>query len=86
MVPPGWEHPRDGSGEWVPIRAADMPDWPAAERTHFQMYETISEGTPVSPVCATAEELASWMADHCLTSATDRTALYESWLETVIGG
>src|SRR6185503_13867538 len=26
-----------------------MPDWPAEERTHLMMYETTSEGTPISP-------------------------------------
>lgn len=34
-----------------------MPDWPEAERTHYQMYENTSEGTPISPVMATPEDL-----------------------------
>jgi len=28
---------------------------------HFQIYETVSEGSPVSPVFASAEELVEWM-------------------------
>lgn len=40
-----------------------MPRWSAKKRTHLQMYETCSEGTPISPVMATAEELAHWLAD-----------------------
>jgi hypothetical protein len=36
-------------------------DWSVAEATHFQMYETVSEGTPVSPVFATKEELVQYL-------------------------
>lgn len=32
-----------------------------AERTHYQMYETVSEGTPVSPVFASLQELEDWL-------------------------
>ena len=41
-----------------------MPDWPEAERTHYQMYETTTEGTPISPVMETPEALARWLADN----------------------
>ena len=34
--------------------AFDNPD-------HYQIYETVSEGTPVSPVFATLDELVDWM-------------------------
>lgn len=37
------------------------PDWPVQERTHYQWYETYSEGTPESPVCANLEELAEYL-------------------------
>ena len=30
-----------------------MPDWKPDEKTHLQMYETCSEGTPISPVMKT---------------------------------
>lgn len=40
------------------------PDWPKEEITHFQMYEDVTEGTPVSPVFATREELARWLANN----------------------
>ena len=35
-----------------------------AEATWFQLYETVSEGTPVSPPFATKEELAQYLADN----------------------
>lgn len=48
-----------------------MPDWPKEERTHWQIYETVSEGTPVSPVFATKDELLEWMVQPI-----DRTSIY----------
>lgn len=38
------------------------PSWPTRARTHYQLYETVSEGTPISPVCATIGELVEWCA------------------------
>lgn len=35
--------------------------WTEAEATHYQMYETVSEGTPVSPVFASPQELADYL-------------------------
>ena len=32
-----------------------------SEPTHYQIYETVSEGTPVSPVFETLEELKVWL-------------------------
>lgn len=34
---------------------------PAELRTHFQIYETVTEGTPVSPVFATKDALVFWL-------------------------
>ncbi len=63
-----------------------MPDWPESERTHFQMYETCSEGTPISPVCETPEELARWLADNNASAFGDMTATYEQWVATIDAG
>lgn len=41
-----------------------MPDWPMAERTHFQLYECVTEGTPVSPVFDSVEAMIRWHADQ----------------------
>ena len=40
------------------------PKWTDGEATWFQVYETVSEGTPVSPPFETAEELAQYLADY----------------------
>jgi len=50
------------------------------------MYETTSEGTPISPAFATPEELAQWLADNGASSFGSSTASYESWLRVAKGG
>jgi uncharacterized membrane-anchored protein len=63
-----------------------MPDWLASQRTHLMMYETTSEGTPLSPAFATAEELAAWLADNGASAFAGQTATYEQWLATCRSG
>lgn len=63
-----------------------MPCWPESERTHFVMYEDTSEGTPISPAFATAEELARWLADNDASAFAGATASYEAWLATIQRG
>lgn len=36
--------------------------WSEDEATHWQLYETVSEGTPLTPPCASLEEMAEWAA------------------------
>lgn len=63
-----------------------MPQWPRSQRTHYQMYEDTSEGTPISPVMETPEKLARWLADHKASSFAGRSASYEQWLTTIRAG
>ena len=63
-----------------------MPDWPAAERTHYQMYENTSEGTPISPVMDSPEALARWLVDNQASAFGRQTASYEAWLRIAYGG
>jgi hypothetical protein len=56
------------------------PQWPAAQCTHWQMYEEVTEGTPISPVCASPEELARWMADHDANGRGVTQLNYSDWL------
>ena len=74
----------DWDGE-RPVESDYMPDWPEAERTHLQMYETTSEGTPISPVMETAEELARWLADNNASAFAGQGASYEAWLSMIKG-
>lgn len=63
-----------------------MPDWPDSERTHYQMYEDTSEGTPISPVMDGPEALARWLVDNNASAFGNQTADYESWLRVCNGG
>ncbi len=63
-----------------------MPDWPLEQRTHLMMYEDTTEGTPISPAFATAEELARWLTDTGASSFGNQTASYEAWLRVAKGG
>lgn len=62
------------------------PEWTDAERTHFQMYETVSEGTPISPPMESPEALAHWLADSGANAGAGETASYEAWLRVCNGG
>jgi hypothetical protein len=69
------------TGERGDFNANDyMPDWPSSERTHFQMYETTSEGTPISPIFADVETLCRWLADTNASAFANQGASYEQWL------
>ena len=63
-----------------------MPEWAESERTHYQMYENVSEGTPISPVMESPEELARWLADNNESAFAGQGASYESWLRVCQGG
>jgi hypothetical protein len=39
------------------------PAWPPGTATAYQVYETVSEGTPVSPVFETREQLIEWLCN-----------------------
>ncbi|MDD4972322.1 MAG: hypothetical protein PHT07_23075 [Paludibacter sp.] len=75
--------------EWHGVRPEKseyMPSWKDSERTHYQMYETTSEGTPISPVMKSPEELARWLADNKASAFGDMTASYEEWFCTIKRG
>jgi hypothetical protein len=90
----GWR-PLDGTeeantyAEWDGERPnADdyMPRWTEAEARRLMMYETCSEGTPISPDFETPEELARWLADNGASAFGYQTASYEGWLRVAQGG
>lgn len=63
-----------------PSEADYMPAFAEGSATHLMMYETCSEGTPISPAFATPEELAHWLADTNASAFGDCGASYEGWL------
>ncbi len=94
-VPATWQHPKNGRA-YIPLKKAGddrpglealafMPAWPDAERTHFQMYEATSAGTPLSPPCASPKILAKWLADHHADAGAGTTATDKEWLAMITG-
>lgn len=63
------------------IRAWRPTEPPAGEG--YQIWQTVSEGGPVSPVCATPEALAHWMATND-RSDIDATT-YDGWMRFILG-
>ncbi len=63
-----------------------MPDWSDAERTHYQMYEYVTKGTPISPVKESPEALAHWLTDNNASADSYETATYEQWLALISHG
>lgn len=50
----------------------------------YQLWETTSEGSPVSPVFTSAEELADWCAEHATIFASEKTSR-ENWFKMFVG-
>jgi len=63
-----------------------MPQWPKSKRTHYQMYETCSEGTPISPVMKTPEALARWLVSNEASAGASQIASYGAWLAMIKDG
>lgn len=62
-----------------------MPPIPEGTSFGYALYETTTEGTPVSPVCETLEELATWCADNATVFASLKWSR-EEWLASFRAG
>lgn len=73
----GWiwrtEKHREMAREWTPY------DPPAGDG--YQMWENLSDGSPVSPVFGTPEELAKWLSINHSSLAVNS---YEGWLRVIL--
>jgi hypothetical protein len=49
----------------------------------YQLWETVSEGSPISPVFATPEELASWLVTN--PHGIDEGTTFEQWMTFICG-
>jgi hypothetical protein len=81
-VPPGWRHPyyRDPAGcdRYLPIAQASMPPADPANR-RYQMYETQTSGTPISPMFSTEEDLIRWLIKRKITFIGSCPGTEEDW-------
>ncbi len=62
-----------------------MPDWSESEKTFFMMYETCSDGTPISPAFTTPEALAYWLVATGASAFGSQRGSYEGWLRVARG-
>lgn len=89
-LPDGWHRCSTCKGSGVhpehkdAYEAWEREDPP--EGDGYQMWETVSEGSPISPVFPTAEDLALWLADTGASASGSMTASYEAWLRVCQGG
>lgn len=80
----------EGEGKVFP--RVELPEWkhdPFNEEPvgmGYQMWETTSEGSPISPVFATPEELARWLADTKASAFGGMGATYAQWLGMIQKG
>jgi hypothetical protein len=72
-----WDSPENekAADEWHPVEPPAGEGW--------QMWETTSEGSPMSPVFATAEELGHWLADTKASSFGASGATFEQWMAMI---
>lgn len=80
----------DGEGEHWPSPEAKKlyEDWtpvplPAGEG--YQLWSTTTEGTPMTPVFATPEDLALYCSSHAISTFGSETANYDTWLKFISG-
>jgi hypothetical protein len=86
----GWQ-PKQGDEinmpfeEWYgnkPKATWYMPEWSDEEKTHIQLYENTTEGTPISEVyeASELETLCEYAAKNCTTFG-EGTATKEEWMQ-----
>lgn len=49
----------------------------------WQMWETTSEGSPISPPCVSPEALARWLSENAASALGSEAATYDQWLAMI---
>ena len=67
-----------------------LPEWyrPAYESDPvcYQVYETVTEGTPVSPVFETEDELLTWLLGQGHSEKASREFIKKGWAPSMLIG
>lgn len=58
--------------------------WTAEEATHYQIYETVTEGTPVSPVFASLDELVEWCVGQGYSRRVAEGFATKGWVPSMV--
>ena len=53
--------------------------WTKVETTHYQIYETVSEGTPISPIFETLDELTEWLIKQGYSEEAAKGFAKDGW-------
>lgn len=66
-----------------------MPEIPEGTPYGWQMYETVSEGSPISPIFKTKDELADWLASPAagreqVSPAAARAFVADGWAPSFV--
>lgn len=87
VIPAGWQHPVDAARHPLPLLPEEMPEVGGGESA-IMAYETVTEGTPISPAFPNTREgrldLVRWCADHCTTLGQHRAGA-EAWAAILFG-
>ena len=62
-----------------------FPDFGPPKGEWYQVWETTSEGSPISPAFETPEELAEWLEVNKASSFGSSACSYDQWLEFIKG-
>ena len=120
-VPPDWEHPKDTSGNYIPlfdethaeaVREFEKellawqdepkdgysfeewhgtrpgpegyrPEW-AREPSCYQIYENVTEGTPVSPVFVSLDEMDTWLIEQGFSRKATSEFIKTGWAPSMV--
>jgi hypothetical protein len=80
-------HPEYEFWEWEgdpPNREYYRPAWKSEEATCYQIYETVSEGTPTSPVFRTRTALRDWLTEQGFSIEAASRFAEEGWAPSMV--
>lgn len=60
------------------------PEWTEEECTAYQIYETVSEGTPTSPVFQTEQEMIDWLVSEGRSLYAATEFVKGSWAPSMV--
>ena len=64
-VPPAFQHPLDDEGDPIPgAHLEPLYNAGASQCTCYQLYENVTEGTPVGPIFDSDAALFAWLREH----------------------
>lgn len=68
-----------------PDEESYRPMWPAETATHFQIYETVSEGTPISPVLPSSDAIIDWLVAQGYSRTASDAFAKSGWAMSGMG-